>query len=203
MSRIETGPSPAEKAWSKLALFLRMTRSGHIIRRYFVVNGFDGALTMLGIIMGFYVSDRTDYRTIFNACFGAAVALGMSGLTSAYISESAEMKKQLRDLEQAMLKDLNASAYGRATRLLPLLIATVNGLSPLLISLLIIAPIWAASVSLQLLFDPLACALVLAFSVVFLLGVFLGRVSGTFWLWSGLRTLVIAAATAALIVLFS
>ena len=29
-----------------------------IMRRYFVVNGFDGALTSLGLIMGFYVSAR-------------------------------------------------------------------------------------------------------------------------------------------------
>ena len=38
----------------QLLLFIRITRSQRIARRYFVVNGFDGALTMLGLLMGFY-----------------------------------------------------------------------------------------------------------------------------------------------------
>ena len=187
----------------QLKLLLKITRSRGIARRYFVVNGFDGALAMLGIIMGFYVSDRATLPVIINACFGAAIALGMSGLTSAYISETAEQKNELRDLEQAMLKDLDDTAHGQAARLLPFLIAVVNGLSPLLISLIIISPLWAATIPLDLPIDPLELALMLALGILFLLGVFLGRISGTFWLWSGIRTLIIAAATSALIFLLA
>lgn len=187
----------------QLTLLLKITRSRGIARRYFVVNGFDGALAMLGIIMGFYVSDRANLQIIINACFGAAIALGMSGLTSAYISETAEQKKELRDLEQAMLKDLDDSAHGQAARLLPFLIAVVNGLSPLLISLIIISPLWAATIPLELPIDALELALVLALGILFMLGVFLGRISGTFWLWSGIRTIIIAAATSALIFLLA
>ncbi|MCW8893841.1 MAG: hypothetical protein OQL18_11070, partial [Deltaproteobacteria bacterium] len=83
--------------FKQLALLLDITRSRSLARRYFVVNGFDGALTMLGIIMGFYVSDRANLSIIINSCFGAAIALGMSGLSSAYISESAEQKKELQE----------------------------------------------------------------------------------------------------------
>lgn len=189
--------------FKQLAFLLEITRSRSLVRRYFVVNGFDGALTMLGIIMGFYVSDRANLPIIINSCFGAAVALGMSGLTSAYISETAEQKKELRELEQAMLKNLDGSAYGQATRLLPFLIAAVNGLSPLVISLIIILPIWAATLPLKLPFDPLEFALMLALGILFLLGVFLGRTSGTNWLWAGLRTLFIATFTAGLIYLLA
>jgi hypothetical protein len=39
----------------------------------------------------------------------------------------------------------------------------------------------------------------MALIMIFLLGVYLGQVSHTFWLWAGLRTLLIAAATTALI----
>ena len=46
---------------------------------------------------------------------------------------------------------------------------------------------------------PLPCAIMVAFLVLFLLGVFLGSVSGRFWLWSGLRMLAIALLTAGLI----
>jgi len=185
--------------FKQLILLLEITRSRSLVRRYFVVNGFDGALTMLGIIMGFYVSDRANLSIVVNSCFGAAIALGMSGLTSAYMSETAERKKELRELEQAMLKKLDDSAYGQATRLFPFVIAAVNGFSPLLISLFILLPIWAAPLPFKLPFDALECALVLAASIVFLLGVFLGKISGTNWLWAGLRTLFIATVTAALI----
>ncbi|MEA3363573.1 MAG: hypothetical protein U9Q61_09960 [Thermodesulfobacteriota bacterium] len=185
--------------FKQLALLLVITRSRSLVRRYFVVNGFDGALTMLGIITGFYVSDRTNLSVVINSCFGAAIALGMSGLTSAYMSETAERKKELRELEQAMLENLNGSAHGQATRLLPFLIAAVNGLSPLVISLIIISPIWAATLSLELPFDALECALILALGILFLLGAFLGKISGTNWLWFGLRTLFIATVTSALI----
>jgi VIT1/CCC1 family predicted Fe2+/Mn2+ transporter len=44
--------------------------------------------------------------------------------------------------------------------------------------------------------------MVLAFVALFLLGAFLGTVSGRFWLWSGLRTLLVAALTAAVILAF-
>ncbi len=186
-----------------LKLLLNITRSKRILRRYFIVNGFDGALTMFGIIMGFYVSDQANYPIIINACFGAAIALGMSGLTSAYISETAEQKKELHDLEQAMLKDLNNSTYGQAARLLPFMVAGVNGLSPLIISIIIISPIWAKTLPLGLPLDALELALMLAFFILFLLGVFLGRISGTFWLWAGIRTLIIAAVTSVFIFLLA
>jgi hypothetical protein len=43
--------------------------------------------------------------------------------------------------------------------------------------------------------------MLMAFVIVFLLGVFLGRVGGTFWLWSGLQSLAVALVTVGLIYL--
>ena len=108
---------------------LRITSTRDIVRRYFVVNGFDGALTMLGLIIGFIVSTPANLSVIINVCLGAAIALGMSGLSSAYISESAERRRALRKLEQAMISDLQESAHGDATRRVPMLIAA-NGPGP-------------------------------------------------------------------------
>ncbi|MCP5245013.1 MAG: hypothetical protein H6937_03220 [Burkholderiales bacterium] len=107
----------------QLLLLTRITRSHHIARRYFVVNGFDGALTMLGLLIGFYVSGQVVLPVVISVCLGAAIALGMSGMTSAYISEAAEKKRELKRLEKAMIADLGESAYGHTTRLMPLLIA--------------------------------------------------------------------------------
>jgi hypothetical protein len=65
-------------------------------------------------------------------------------------------------MEDAMVTDLQASDHGRASRLIPLWIALVNGLSPLIISLLIMLPLWLGS-----------------------------RIGPGFWLWAGLRTLLL------------
>ena len=52
-------------------LLLSISRTNDIVRRYFVVNGFDGALTMLGLIIGFMISATDDLTVIINACIGA------------------------------------------------------------------------------------------------------------------------------------
>lgn len=185
----------------QVRFLLHITRSSDIARRYFVVNGFDGALTMLGLIMGFYVTGGVALSIVITACMGAAIALGMSGLSSAYLSEAAERKKELGELESAMVADLNETAHGRAARLVPFVIALVNGLAPFVFSLLIISPLWLAQFGLWLPLDPLETAVCLAFVVIFLLGIFLGKVSGTFWLLSGIQTSMIALGTVLLILM--
>lgn len=187
----------------QLHWLIKITGSQVIARRYFVVNGFDGALTMLGLLVGFYVSEDVRLPMVINVCLGVAIALGMSGVSSAYISEAAEKQRELRELEQAMVTDLGKSAHGQAARLLPLFIAFVNGMAPLIISFVILLPLWLAPTIAPFSTFPLESAFAMALLIIFLLGVYLGRVSQTFWLWAGFRTLVIAAGTTALIFIIS
>ena len=154
---------------------------------------------MLGLLVGFYLSEDVRLPVVINACLGVAIALGMSGVSSAYISEAAEKQRELRELEKAMVTDLGNSAYGQAARLLPMVIAFVNGMAPLAISLVILLPLWLAPSLEPFSKLPLESAFVMALIIIFFLGVYLGQVSQTFWLWAGLRTLLIAAATIALI----
>ncbi len=158
---------------------------------------------MLGLLVGFYVSEDVRLPVVINACLGVAIALGMSGVSSAYISEAAEKQRELRELEKAMVTDLGGSAHGQAARLLPLFIAFVNGIAPLAISLVILLPLWLVpSIEFFGTF-PLESAFAMALIMIFLLGVYLGQVSHTFWLLAGLQTLLIAAATTAFIFILS
>jgi len=157
---------------------------------------------MLGLIMGFLISSPSNLSVIINACLGAAIALGVSGVSSAYISEQAELRRALSELEDAMVTDLHESAHGEAARWLPMLIALVNGMAPLIISLLIISPLWLANAGVSLFIAPLYFAVIIAFMLIFFLGVFLSRVSGVSWLRSGIQTLLIALITIFLIYLF-
>lgn len=186
---------------NRLRFLVKVITTQGIARRYFVTNGFDGALTMLGLIMGFYTFGDIPLSGMLSACLGAAIALCMSGLTSAYISEAAEKKRELNELEQALLADLSESNYGVVARFVPLVVALVNGFSPLLISLFIISPLGLALYGIHLPFLPLEISIFLAFISIFCLGIFLGKISGTFWLWSALKTTVIGLITA-LVILF-
>ncbi|MDH5327117.1 MAG: hypothetical protein OEZ68_06075 [Gammaproteobacteria bacterium] len=181
-----------------------ITRVEDISRRYFVVNGFDGALTMLGLLLGFYVGKGVNLNIVIPACVGAAIALAMSGITSAYLSEKAERQKDLKSLQDAMVaNDLSGSDHIKATRWVPVWVGLINGLSPLLISLFIISPLWMAQRGVALPADPVTSAIGLSFTCIFFLGVFLGRVSGSHWFMSGLQALLIALCTALMIFLIT
>ncbi|MDJ0890085.1 MAG: hypothetical protein QNK18_02650 [Gammaproteobacteria bacterium] len=186
----------------KVRLAFRISRSEAITRRYFVTNGFDGALTILGLLMGFRVSSDVIPDVVLAAGFGTAVALGVSGLSSAYISERAERRQEFDRLRAAMGEDLRGSAHEYAVQIAPILVALVNGLSPFLIAQAILFPLWLAASGLMHTPTALDVGLATALGFVFLLGVFLGRISGSFWLWSGLRAAALAVATVSLILLF-
>ena len=102
-----------------------------------------------------------------------------------------------------MVTELQEGAHAEATRWVPIFIALVNGSAPLIISLLIIFPLWLATQGVTFIITPLQAAIFIAVLIIFLFGVFLGRLSGVTWLISGIKTLLIAVLTIALIYLFT
>ena len=186
--------------FKQFSLLFSISKSNRIARRYFVVNGFDGALTILGLLMGFYFNNETIVlHVVISACFGASVALSVSGISSAYISESAEKKHELEQLEGAMITDLQDSAHGQAARFMPFIIAIVNGFAPLIFALIIMMPLGMAQWQPELVSYPIETSMIVAFVLIFFLGVFIGNISNSFWLLAGLRALLIALVTTLII----
>ncbi|MGV7222221.1 MAG: hypothetical protein ACQ9MH_11905 [Nitrospinales bacterium] len=183
----------------RIRFLLNLSRAHGIARRYFFTNGYDGALTMLGLNMGFYTIGDVPTHTAITASMGSAIALCISGLTSAYISESEERKKELLELERALVTDLGDTEYGKASRWVPIWIALVNGFAPLLISLFIISPLWMEQLGVPLPLSALESTIVFALLAIFLLGLVLGKLSGSFWLWTGLKALLVALITCLII----
>lgn len=181
--------------WRELSLLLRLSGSAAIARRYFVTNGFDGALALVGLCMGFYAAGGVAPAIAAKACLGTGLALGISGISSTYISEKAERRKALRELAQAMLKDMENTTHSRAARLVPVVIAAVSGLAPLCIAIMVSSPLLLVAGGVALPVDALWAAIGVALFIVFLLGTFLGHLSGMLWLWSGVQTLLVALAS--------
>lgn len=182
-------------------LFLiKVSNSQVIARRYMVTNGFDAIFTMLGLNMGFYVSGEVSVELACYGSFGAGVALTISGLSSAYISEAAERNKSLKELEQAMMTSLHGTSQAQVAQFIPIWIALINGMFPLLIISFITAPLWLTLLQWFIFPQPIGSTIIISLLSLFMLGVYAGSISGTAKLWSGVRTLLIGV-TIAIIVL--
>lgn len=80
-----------------------------IARRYFVNNFYDGMLTVLGIILGFFISalrgsqHTIDSYLVLLTGFATSISMLVSGLSGSYISEKAEQRKLKLELDRAMV----------------------------------------------------------------------------------------------------
>ena len=161
---------------------LSMTEGENILRRYFVMNGFDGALTALGIILGSFVASiagQTDMdaaRILISAGIGASIAMGVSGFWIAYLTERAERTRERKELEEVMVTDLNNTKITKANLWTSMIIAAVDGISPFLFSVIAIFPFFFVFAGLSLMTAYIISFCVVAVEVV-VLGVFLGAVS--------------------------
>ena len=95
--------------------YLRISGISSISRRYFVMNSFDGAMTMLGVVVGAHSAQASDPRIVIGAGLGASVAMGVSEFSGAYLTERAERMRHLRRLKKAMLSDMPRSVHAKAS----------------------------------------------------------------------------------------
>lgn len=176
-------------------MFDRLVRMGDIGRRYFVVNSFDGVLTVLGIVMGSFISGVNDPSIVLSAGVGASVALGISGFSSAYLSERAEREKDIKELEGKMLEEMRGKRRVEELVRAPLKISIVNSLSPLLTGLLCIVPFLLSSLKVFDVTYAYHASIGVGLSLLFLLGYFLGRISKKGRILNALKMLLVGMIT--------
>lgn len=93
----------------KIKVYSKITNLWSIARRYFVNNFYDGMLTILGILLGFFVLIIKEGQPSVHSSFviltglGSSISMFISGLTGSYLSERAEQKKIKEELDRAML----------------------------------------------------------------------------------------------------
>ena len=174
---------------------------GPIARRYFVKDGFDGSMTMLGIIVGTWVVNVTQPEIIVTAGLGACLAMGISGLSGAYMTEKAERKRELKNLECAMLTKLDDSVINDATNFVSFYAAIVDGGSPILTALISLSPFFLLLHGLIAVQSAYISSLVVTLVTLFMLGLYLGKIAKENALLYGIQTLVAGIATVAIVLL--
>ncbi|MGQ9680524.1 MAG: hypothetical protein ACUVV4_07145 [Candidatus Bathyarchaeia archaeon] len=109
-----------------LRTYISITKSKSLLRRYFVMNAFDGTMTSLGIMIGAYISHIDDPAIIIGIKIVSGIAMVISGFTGTYMTENAERASLLNELEDSMLTNLDDSIHGTASRYVSFFAALVD-----------------------------------------------------------------------------
>jgi predicted membrane protein (TIGR00267 family) len=168
-----------------------------IARRAFVNNAFDGALTLLGILMGNVIIGNVQPQTVISTGLSACLAMGVSGSFGRYFSERAEGKRTIKQIE-----DYSGSSIERESRRKVLLISLVDGLSPALAAAIPLVPFFLVQATLMIITTGVIASFILDFLVLFVLGLFLGKISDENMIIHGFMVVGVGFITS-LIILFS
>ena len=190
-----------KKTIKKWKQYSKISGVGSITRRYFVMNAFDGALTMLGVVIGAYVSGILYQSTvIISAGIAGSIAMGASGVSGAYMTEKAERTKKLKKLEKAMLSDMKNGLHGKSHRFATVFAAVVDGASPALAAMLVISPFFFVNFGIIAPESAFFGCLGLTLIVLSLLGAYLAKISEESMIKYGIQMLFVGLITAFLCV---
>jgi predicted membrane protein (TIGR00267 family) len=177
--------------FSTLKTYNKIAGIAKITRRYFAINGFDGVITSIGILLGNYIIRASEHKNVVIAGMAVIISLGVSGVWSAYNSEAAERKKELDDLSESTLYGLEETVISRAQRFATIVLSAVNGLSPAVMAFIPLLPfILGRNIPIEYCYW---AGFGLAFLILFGMGIFLGRISRTNLAISGLKMLIAGA----------
>lgn len=168
----------------------KFAKGNEIIRRYFIINSFDGALTILGIILVSWFAGVVDAKHIILPSVGAAIAMFVSGAWGAYASESAEQKSQLKELEKHLLNKLENTKIEYRGKKIAIIVGLVDGLSPLIASFMIIIPFFMANIGMIGISYAYIFSIVVIAFLLFFLGTLSGHISKENRFINGMKMLV-------------
>jgi len=183
------------KMFKRLKRIFRYSESAEYPRRYAVMNAFDGVITILGIILGSRLLGSAEAGQIVAASVGALIAMGVSGASGTYITEMAEQERRIKELQDAMLTNLEGTILVKAHREAAVISALVDSAAAIFAGLLAVAPYFLTVAGYLSEVAAFYSSLIISLSLLFALGVFLGKVAGRSLLFSGLKALGIGCLT--------
>jgi predicted membrane protein (TIGR00267 family) len=177
-----------------------LTKSGAIARRYFVIGAFDGALTILGVILGAYVVEGHMHpelakELILGAGLAGGIALAVSSTVGAYEAERVEHILSHQQLEKAMLRPVEGTRK-EAMRVSIMVSAAVHGVAPLLAAFVPLIPFFFVSLD-----NAVVTAIITTLAFLFVLGAYLGSLIKEMIVYTGLRFVIAGLGTAIVLIL--
>jgi predicted membrane protein (TIGR00267 family) len=116
--------------------------------------------------------------------------MGVSGVSGAYMTERAERKRDLKDLESAMITKLDDCVISDASRFVSIYAAIVDGGSPIVTALISLCPFFFLLFGLITVEVAYIASIVVSLITLFILGMYLGRIAKENALLYGIQTLV-------------
>lgn len=177
----------------------KLSDLGEIARRKFFNNCFDGALTCAGIVSGIFIlfigggSFQFTPQGVLVTGLATTLAIGISGLWGAFLSEEAERKKKVYDMKRnmAILKETIAVKDGekkekkekkndktlleKAENFATIVASLVDGGAPAVGSILPLIPFFFGT---ALTITHFIFSYVILAGLLVYLGIFLGNISG-------------------------
>lgn len=192
--------APFSETVKKIRSHLKLTKSEAIARRYFVIGAFDGALTILGVILGAYVSEGIAdpvlaKKLILASGFSGGIALAVSSTVGAYEAERVEHLLKHQQLEKAMLRPVEGDRVD-AMRVSIWLSALVHGAAPLLAAFVPLLPFLFMELDVAVI-----TAIGLTLGFLFVLGSYLGSLIKEMIVYTGLRFVIAGLATAIILII--
>ncbi|MEM3701068.1 MAG: VIT1/CCC1 transporter family protein [Candidatus Bathyarchaeia archaeon] len=182
----------------KVRVYLHVTKASGLARRYFVMNGFDGAMAIFGIVLGSWMAGVAKPEVILLAGFGACLAMGISGFFGAFMAEKAERDRHLKEMEERTGNHVDPVHY-EAARFVVFYVVLIDGLSPALTATISLTPFILAFMRMLSISSAYFASIPLSLVVLFLLGIYLGKIAReNGWLY-GVAMVSVGALTALII----
>lgn len=172
-----------------LRRYNRITEVGDIVRRYFALNAFDGVITIVGVLVGSFFGNIRNSDAVITVGMATSFAMAVSGFYGAYMSERAERRRALAELEESTLSSLKDTDISHAATYATIVVSVVNGISPSAAAVLALIPFFLVSaISIDAAYY---AAFAIALAELFGVGIYLGTISKERLIISGLKMLVI------------
>ncbi|MBU0635581.1 VIT1/CCC1 transporter family protein [Candidatus Micrarchaeota archaeon] len=171
--------------------FLTLLKQNAVIRRYIIMNSFDGALTILGILIATFLAQILNPTVIIVSSLGVIVSTGVSGIWGGYMAERAEKKKARRELEMHLMRRLSKTKIEREMKKVAWFMGLANGLSSTIVSLIAIIPFFLAVLGFIQVIEAFVYSFIIIFITIFLLGVFIGKIARESILFHGSAMVVV------------
>ncbi len=158
-------------------LFLKLIKKNEIIRRYIIMNSFDGVLTILGIVIAMLIAGALEPKIVIISSMGVIIATGVSGIWGGYSAEKAERKRTLKILEKHLLRKLGKTEIEKEYKKMSLAMGLANGLSSSIVSSVLIIPFFLAQLNFISKIQAYFTSILLIILALFALGYFIGEIA--------------------------